>query len=212
MMSSASGTPPAAPEPAMASTRCRSSPSEPAAPGGDLPAGPAADRRLARRCDQALRKGDCLPLTILNMQVLTTVLVAQAGGRTVVMDRTDAAGVAEWVRGERITTWYGPPALIANLASDPNVAPGDLATLDEVWTGGADCPEPIRAAFEHKFGRPVFVTYGLTEAPRVVTIDGRDGRHVAGASGRALPHLEGRSSGTTVRWVWARPARSASVR
>ncbi len=146
------------------------------------------------------------------MQVLTTVLVAQAGGRTVVMDRTDAAGVAEWVRGERITTWYGPPALIANLASDPNVAPGDLATLDEVWTGGADCPEPIRAAFEHKFGRPVFVTYGLTEAPRVVTIDGRDGRHVAGASGRALPHLEGRSSGTTVRWVWARPARSASVR
>ena len=27
-----------------------------------------------------LRKGDCLPLTILNMMVLTTLLVAQAGG------------------------------------------------------------------------------------------------------------------------------------
>ena len=41
-----------------------------------------------------LRKGDCLPLTILNMMVLTTLLVAQAGGTTVIMDQLDAEGVA----------------------------------------------------------------------------------------------------------------------
>jgi acyl-CoA synthetase (AMP-forming)/AMP-acid ligase II len=69
------------------------------------------------------------------------------------------------------------------------VAPEDLASLTEVWTGGADCPEAIRSAFETKFGLPVLATYGLTEAPTVVAIDPVGGPHVAGASGRPLPHL-----------------------
>jgi len=59
-----------------------------------------------------------------------------------------------------------------------------------VWTGGADCPEAIRTAFEAKFDLPVAATYGLTEAPCVVAIDGRGGRdHVTGGSGRPLGHL-----------------------
>ena len=69
-----------------------------------------------------LRKGDCLPLTILNMMVLTTLLVAQAGGTCIVMDRLDAEGVAEWIRTERITTWNGPPALLHGLATNDAVA------------------------------------------------------------------------------------------
>jgi acyl-CoA synthetase (AMP-forming)/AMP-acid ligase II len=136
-----------------------------------------------------LRKGDCLPLTILNMMVLTTLLVAQAGGCSIVMDRIDPEGVAAWVRDERVTTWNGPPALLYGLATNDAVAASDLATLDEVWTGGADCPEAIRSAFEAKFGQPVLATYGLSEAPTVVAIDPREGQHVEGSSGRPLPHL-----------------------
>src|SRR5437764_9267330 len=41
---------------------------------------PGAVTVLARDYNATLRKGDCLPLTILNMMVLTTLLVAQAGG------------------------------------------------------------------------------------------------------------------------------------
>jgi acyl-CoA synthetase (AMP-forming)/AMP-acid ligase II len=136
-----------------------------------------------------LRKGDCFPFTVLNMAVLTTLLVSQAGGTSIVMDRIDAEGVAAWIRDERVTTWNGPPALLHSLATMDSVAPEDLASLREVWTGGADCPEAIRAAFEEKFGLPVLATYGLSEAPTVVTIDPVDGRHVAGASGVPLPHL-----------------------
>ena len=136
-----------------------------------------------------LRKGDCLPLTILNMVVLTTLLVAQAGGTCIVMDRLDPEGVAEWVRTERITTWNGPPALLHGLATNEAVKPSDLASLDEVWTGGADCPEAIRTMFERRFGQPVLATYGLSEAPTVVAIDPRGGPHVDGSSGRPLPHL-----------------------
>ncbi len=150
-----------------------------------------------RGYDASLRKGDCFPFTILNMAVLTTLLVAQAGGCSIVMDRIDAEGVAEWIRTERVTTWNGPPALLHSLATMDSIAPSDLASLTEVWTGGADCPEAIRAAFEAKFGLPVLATYGLSEAPTVVAIDPRDGRHVAGASGRPLPHLTVRIAGSS---------------
>jgi long-chain acyl-CoA synthetase len=142
-----------------------------------------------------LRKGDCFPFTILNMAVLTTLLVSQAGGCSIVMDRIDAEGVAEWIRAERVTTWNGPPALLYSLATMDSVAAADLASLTEVWTGGADCPESIRSAFEAKFGQPVLATYGLTEAPTVVSIDPRRGPHVPGASGRPLPHLAVRIAG-----------------
>lgn len=142
-----------------------------------------------------LRKGDCFPFTVLNMAVLTTLLVSQAGGCSVVMDRMDSGGVAEWIRDERVTTWNGPPALLHSLAVDDAVAPADLSSLDEVWTGGADCPEAIRAAFEAKFDLPVLATYGLSEAPTVVAIDPRDAPHVEGSSGRPLPHLAVRIAG-----------------
>ncbi|HJR26834.1 MAG TPA: AMP-binding protein, partial [Acidimicrobiales bacterium] len=125
-----------------------------------------------------LRKGDCLPLTILNMMVLTTLLVAQAGGTCIVMDRLDPEGVADWIRDHRVTTWNGPPALLHGLATNDAVRPEDLAGLDEVWTGGADCPAAIQQQFEAKFGHPVLATYGLSEAPTVVTIDPRGGPHV----------------------------------
>ncbi|MFL6204188.1 MAG: class I adenylate-forming enzyme family protein [Acidimicrobiales bacterium] len=156
---------------------------------------PGAVLVATRGYDERLRKGDCFPFTVLNMAVLTTLLVSQAGGCSIVMDRIDAEGVAEWIRDERITTWNGPPALLHSLAAMDSIAAEDLASLDEVWTGGADCPEAIRWAFEAKFGLPVLATYGLSEAPTVVSIDGRDGAHVQGASGRPLPHLAVRIAG-----------------
>jgi len=151
---------------------------------------PGAVTVATRGYGPALRKGDCLPLTILNLQVLSTVLVPQAGGCAVVMDRIDAAGVAAWIRDQRVTSWNGPPALLHDLATSPQIAVDDLASLDEVWSGGADCPESLREAFARRFGLPVITTYGLTEAPTLVAIDGRDGAHVAGSSGRPLPHLD----------------------
>jgi long-chain acyl-CoA synthetase len=151
---------------------------------------PGAMLGASRGWDSSLRKGDFLALTILNMQVLTTLTTAQAGGSAIIFDRNDPVGVAEWIREEQVTVWNGPPALIHSLARDDGVAASDLASLEEVWNGGGDCPEPVRAAFEEKFGKPVLMTYGLSEAPTVVTIDDPDGTHAVGGSGRPLPHLE----------------------
>ncbi len=143
-----------------------------------------------RGYDASLRKGDCLPLTILNMMVLTTLLVAQVGGTTVIMDQMYAEGVAEWIEREHVTVWNGPPPILHTLANDDGIAPEALRTLHEVWSGGADLPEVLRMRFAEKFGMPIIGTYGLSEAPTVVSIDPPDGTHVAGASGRILPHLD----------------------
>ena len=76
------------------------------------------------------------------------------------------------------------------MTHDPELAPSLLATLREVWTGGAPCPEELFEAFQSRFGLELHQTYGLTEAPTVVTIDSLRGRHVPGSSGTVLPHLE----------------------
>lgn len=150
---------------------------------------PGAALVASRGYGPELRKGDCLPFTILNMQVLTTLLTAQAGGTCVVMDQIFAQGVADWIRRERVTTWNGPPALLHSLAHDDGVAPEDLASLNEVWNGGADCPTAVRHAFEAKFAREILCTYGLTEAPAVVSIDPRGRPHRPGSSGASLEHV-----------------------
>ena len=75
-----------------------------------------------------LRKGDCLPLTLLNMLILTTLLVAQAEGCCVLMDRRDVPGVAEWIGRERVTVWNGVPAQLYDLARQPEL---DLSSLEE---------------------------------------------------------------------------------
>ena len=143
-----------------------------------------------RGYDETLRKGDCLPLTILNLMVLTTLLTAQAGGCCVVMDRRDGDGVLDWIRDEYVTVWNGVPTQLFDLARKHADRRADMATLTEVWSGGGDCSDALRTEFEEAFGLPVRATYGLTEAPTVVAIDPPGDRWRSGASGLVLPHLE----------------------
>ncbi len=142
-----------------------------------------------RGWDEDLRKGDSLPLTILNMMVLTTLLTAQAGGVAVVMDKGDVASIVEWIRRERVTVWNGPPAQLHTMVNDQSIQHEDLVSLTEVWVGGGDCPDRLRDAFEERFGIRVTRTYGLTEAPALVSLDDLTGERPEGASGRPLDHV-----------------------
>ena len=151
---------------------------------------PGAYLNATRGYGADLCKGDCFPLTILNMLILTTLLTAQAGGHGVIMDKISTESVCRWVREEEVSVWNGPPPVLYTLAHDDRVLPTDLVSLREVWAGGADLPRSIRAAFEAKFGIEVRSTYGLTEAPTVVAIERPGAAHAEGSSGFPLPHLE----------------------
>jgi acyl-CoA synthetase (AMP-forming)/AMP-acid ligase II len=143
-----------------------------------------------------LRKGDCLPLTLLNMQVLTSLLTARAGGCCVLTGRRDAAGVAGWLAAEQVTVWNGVPAQLHDLARHPE---WDLSSLEEAWCGGAGTPEELRRAFEDAHRVPVRATYGLSEAPTVVAIDPAGSPARPGVSGQVLPHLDVAAYGTDGR-------------
>jgi long-chain acyl-CoA synthetase len=151
---------------------------------------PGAYLVATRKYDDRLRKGDCFPLTIINMMVLTTLLTAQARGAAIIMDSLKARDVSDWIRRERVTVWNGPPPVLYTMAHDDGIQASDLGTLQEVWSGGADCPEPIRSAFESKFRVQIRGTYGQTEAPTVITIEVPGVVHAPGSSGIPLPHLE----------------------
>ncbi len=150
---------------------------------------PGAVLTATRGFGPSLRKGDCAALTILNMQVTSTLLVAQAGGTQILMDRVDPSGVATSIRDEAVNTWFGVPTLLHGLTGSADVAVEDLQSLTEVWTGGTFLPASVRDAFETRFATRVYATYGLTEAPTIVTIEDRAGSAVAESSGTALPHL-----------------------
>jgi acyl-CoA synthetase (AMP-forming)/AMP-acid ligase II len=148
---------------------------------------PGAVLVASRGWGPGLRKGDSFPLTILNLMVLSTLLTAQAGGCSVVMDRRDVQGVAEWISSRRVTVWNGAPAQLYDLAGRPDF---DLGSLQEVWSGGSDTSDSLRQAFAAAHGLVPRVTYGLTEAPTVVSIDPTGDAWRPGTSGRVLPHYD----------------------
>jgi acyl-CoA synthetase (AMP-forming)/AMP-acid ligase II len=125
----------------------------------------------------------------LNLQVTSTLLAAQAGGTQIVMDRVDPVGIAQWIRRERVNSWFGVPTMLHGLATSPDVEVEDLASLRDVWTGGTHLPGPVRRAFETRFGRRLHATYGMTEVPTVVTIEPRGVPAAEASSGQVLPHL-----------------------
>lgn len=166
---------------------------------------PGAALVAGRGWGPELRKGDSFPLTILNLMVLSTLLTAQAGGCSVVMDRRDVDGVADWISARRVTVWNGAPAQLHDLAARPHL---DLGPLQEVWSGGGDTPDVLRRAFTEAHGLVPRVTYGLTEAPTVVSIDPRA---TSGARARADGCCRTTTSRrTTTRGDACRPGSSAS--
>ena len=150
---------------------------------------PGAVVSMTRGFGPELRKGDCAALTILNMQVTSTLLVAQAGGTQVLIDQTDPLTIARWIRSEKVNVWFGVPTLLQGLAKSHDVQPDDLDTITEVWTGGTHLPAPTRDEFTSRFGHRPLETYGLTEVPTMVTMETLEGPVAEGTSGSVLPHL-----------------------
>ena len=143
-----------------------------------------------RGYDTTFRRGDFLSLTILNLIVLSTLTAAQAGGAAVITNRTDPEGLAEWIHRHAVTVFNGVPTIFHGFVGSDGIDPLQLTSLSDVWSGGASCPEDIRRDFLAEYGKPLHSTYGLTEAPTLVSIDELDDPSPPGASGRPLPHLE----------------------
>jgi acyl-CoA synthetase (AMP-forming)/AMP-acid ligase II len=143
----------------------------------------------SRGYDTSLRRGDYLSLNILNLIVLSTLTAAQVGGASVLRDSRDADTMPAWIRRHAVTLLNAVPTTLYALGRSDTVDPADVATLQDLWTGGAACPQEVRDRMLGRFGLPVHMTYGLTEAPSVVALDPLGDPSPESLSGRVLPHL-----------------------
>jgi len=134
--------------------------------------------------------GVVLPMTILNLMVLGPLSVLQDGRCLVAMDRTDALGVAEWVRRERVGAFDGVPTILHDLLTHPGVSPEDLRSLTAPGMGGADSPPELMKLYRERFGADVIVGYGMTEAPTAVTWTDGSVPKGPGLCGRPIPQVE----------------------
>ncbi len=151
---------------------------------------PGAVQRASQTYDPMLRQGVCLPLTVLNLIVLSPLVTIQLGSCLVCMDRIDPVGMAEWIRDERIATFSTVPAMIHGLLTHPDVTEEHLRPLVRPGVGGADLPEAFREMYRARFGAEVTIGYGLTEAPTAVTVTDPTQPAIPGEAGVALPQVE----------------------
>jgi len=137
-----------------------------------------------------VNQGVVLPLTIMNLMVLGPLTAFQDTACSIAMDRIDPEGVAEWVREEKIGAFCGVPTILHDLLTHPNVKNEDLASLACPEVGGAVVPEEFRRLYRERFGQPVRIGYGMTEAPTAVTwSDGEDAPE-PGLCGRPQAYIE----------------------
>jgi len=151
---------------------------------------PGAVARLTGNRPRPPRHGVVLPLTILNLFVLGPVCILQDTRCCVCMDRTDALGVADWVRRERIGSFDGVPTIIHDLLTHPEIEARDLESLREPIMGGADSPPEVVRLFRERFGGEVIIGYGMTEAPTAISWSDGSVPPGPGLCGRPVPQVE----------------------
>jgi acyl-CoA synthetase (AMP-forming)/AMP-acid ligase II len=151
---------------------------------------PGAVSRWRKEHSEGTRHAGVLPLTILNLMVLGPLLAFEAGCAVVMVDKIDGAGLAEWVRKERLGHFAGVPTILHDLLTAKGVDPKDLATLRRPLVGGADTPESFQTLYRERFGGEVTIGYGMTEAPTAVTMTDGSRPPAPGLCGKALPQVE----------------------
>lgn len=137
----------------------------------------------------AFRRAATLPLTILNIVAKEGLASFAAGGTFVIADRLDAVGVAEWIARERVESIVCSPPTVLDLIRRDEISPSALNSIEALTCGGGHCPEVLRQGFQAKFGKPLYVSWGLTEAPTSVS-GGFADACPSTASGRVFDHLE----------------------
>ena len=129
-------------------------------------------------------RGVVQPLTIPNVMVLGAVMSFWNRKAMHTRPMPNARLLAEWLTREQLNSCIVAPTTVYDILDQQLELPACL----ELAAGGAPIPTPIRNRFIARFGYPLLGTYGLTEAPTIVT-DTRGVEPPTGSSGKALPHL-----------------------
>jgi fatty-acyl-CoA synthase len=114
-------------------------------------------------------------------------------GGTVVIQRTfNPAKTLALLQEERITLFFGVPAVFLALIQHPEFNADAFKTVRLVMSGGAPLPISLVKQY-HQAGIVLQQGFGMSEAgPSIATLDKSLALEKAGSIGRALMHLEAR--------------------
>ena len=119
-----------------------------------------------------------------------TVPLLHLGARVVLQRTFDAGAYLELVQRQGVTALFLVPTMYRMLAEHPDFEHADLSGVRWAISGGAPCPEPIRATFAAR-GVRFRQGYGLTEAGVncfAITLDQAELR--PGSVGKPMLHAE----------------------
>jgi fatty-acyl-CoA synthase len=123
------------------------------------------------------------------------------GGTVFLQDAFDPEAVLRTIERERITTFFGVPAIYSRLAERPVFREADLSSLRFALCGGAPCPVELIRAYARK-GVVFRQGYGLTEVgPNCFSLRPEDAVRKAGSIGFPIFHCEARIVDETDRDV-----------
>ncbi len=113
-----------------------------------------------------------------------------AGASVVLVERFDPASALDSIRDHGITLIAGAPPMFQSWATMQGADPEAMRTIRLAVSGAAPLSADVAAAFEERYGKPIFQGYGLTEASPTVTSSVIGGVAKPASIGLPLPGIE----------------------
>ena len=133
-----------------------------------------------------------LPMFHIGGIGLFTLPMLHIGATLVIMRAFDPAETFRLIRDEKITLFFGVPAIFQMLLSDPGFDDSGLGDLRLLMSGGAPLPVSLIHQY-HDRGVILRQGFGMSEAaPSIATLPAELAQKKAGSIGRPCFHLEAR--------------------
>jgi long-chain acyl-CoA synthetase len=130
-----------------------------------------------------------LPLFHSTGLMATLIAPVRLGSTTMYQARFSASAVVKAIKEHAISIVAAVPSMYAVIARLKDAGPEDLSSLYAAISGGEPLPAIVRQKFEEKFGKPIYVGYGLTETIGPIAFN-VPGAIKPGSVGRPIPGAE----------------------
>ncbi len=109
------------------------------------------------------------------------------GGMMVLLPKFEVKAALAAIARTRVTALPGVPTMYRAMLDHPDIHRHDLSSIRACVSGGAPCPEPLKAAFETVTGAKLIEGYGLTESAGVVCVNPYATGGKPGTIGQPIP-------------------------
>ncbi|MFN7398547.1 MAG: AMP-binding protein [Sandaracinobacter sp.] len=109
------------------------------------------------------------------------------GGMMVLLPKFEVKAALSAIERTKITALPGVPTMYRAMLDHPDIRCHDLSSIRICISGGAPCPEPLKAAFETVTGAKLVEGYGLTESSGVVSVNPYATGGKPGTIGQPIP-------------------------